>query len=48
MQASYYEIADQPAFSAKFDLQQAHENSRSFRKLCSEWRKQIEGNESGI
>lgn len=42
MQDSYHEITDQPAFSASFDLQQAHQNSRSFRKLCSEWRKKIE------
>lgn len=33
----YSEILDQPAFTAKFDLQQAFENSRSFRKLCKEW-----------
>ncbi len=33
----YSEILDQPAFAAKFDLQQALKNSRSFRKLCKEW-----------
>ena len=33
----YSEILDQPAFTAKFDLQQAWKNSRSFRKLCKEW-----------
>lgn len=33
----YSEILDQPAFTAKFDLQQAYQNSRSFRKLCKEW-----------
>lgn len=37
---SYGEMTDQPAFSAKMDLQLAYENSRSFRKLCSEWDKQ--------
>lgn len=35
----YREILDQPAFSARFDLQQAFDRSRSFRKLCSEWKK---------
>ena len=38
---SYGEITDQPAFSARMDLQQAYENSRSFRKLCSEWTRQV-------
>ena len=36
---NYSEIIDQPAFTALMDLQQAHEKSRSFRKLCSEWKK---------
>lgn len=36
---AYRETTDQPAFSAKFDLQQAFDRSRSFRKLCSEWSK---------
>lgn len=35
----YGEITDQPAFSARMDLQLAFERSRSFRKLCSEWSK---------
>lgn len=35
--SAYSEILDQPAFTAKFDLQQAYKNSRSFRKLCKEW-----------
>lgn len=35
---TYSEILDQPAFTAKIDLQQAFNNSRSFRKLCKEWR----------
>jgi len=35
--ASYSEVLDQPAFAAVFDMQQAFDNSRSFRKLCKEW-----------
>jgi hypothetical protein len=38
---SYGKIADQPAFSAHMDLQQAFDGSRSFRKLCNEWKKQM-------
>lgn len=38
---AYREATDQAAFSAVMDLHQAHENSRSFRKLCSEWAKQM-------
>lgn len=34
---TYGETTDQPAFAARFDLQQAFNGSRSFRKLCSEW-----------
>lgn len=34
---SYGEVTDQPAFTARFDLQQAFDGSRSFRKLCKEW-----------
>ena len=34
---NYSEMLDQPAFTAKFDLQQAFDKSRSFRKLCKEW-----------
>jgi len=37
--AGYGETTDQPAFSARFDLDLAHQRSRSFRKLCSEWDK---------
>jgi len=37
---TYGETTDQPAFAARFDLQQAFEGSRSFRKLCSEWDRQ--------
>ena len=38
---TYRETTDQAAFSALMDLQQANERSRSFRKLCSEWLKQM-------
>ena len=38
---AYREKTDQPAFSKIMDLEQAHERSRSFRKLCSEWKKQM-------
>ena len=37
---TYGEVTDQPAFSALLDLQQAHDRSRSFRKLCAEWARQ--------
>ena len=37
----YSEILDQPAFAARFDLQQAFDNSRSFRKLCKEWQTHV-------
>lgn len=39
----YSEITDQPAFSNRMDLEQAFGGSRSFRKLCSEWEKQVLG-----
>jgi hypothetical protein len=39
----YRETTDQPAFSARMDLQQAFNGSRSFRKLCCEWLKQNPG-----
>jgi Domain of unknown function (DUF4276) len=39
MPAGYGETTDQPAFTARFDLALAHQHSRSFRKLCSEWDK---------
>lgn len=39
MRSGYGETTDQPAFSARFDLELAHQRSRSFRKLCSEWDK---------
>ncbi len=38
---TYGEATDQPAFSARIDLQQAFDGSRSFRKLCSEWNRQV-------
>jgi Domain of unknown function (DUF4276) len=38
----YGETTDQAAFSAMFDLQQAFDRSRSFRKLCKEWQSAIE------
>ena len=38
-QGAYHEVVDQPAFSAHMDLQLAYDNSRSFRKLCSDWTK---------
>ncbi|WP_084166489.1 DUF4276 family protein [Stutzerimonas azotifigens] len=34
---AYGETTDQPAFTARFDFQQAFDRSRSFRKLCAEW-----------
>lgn len=37
---TYGETTDQPAFAARFDLQQAFDGSRSFRKLCAEWDRQ--------
>lgn len=36
MSSSYGETTDQPAFAARMDVALAHENSRSFRKLCKE------------
>ena len=38
---AYGETTDQPAFSARMNLQQACDGSRSFRKLCSEWDSQV-------
>lgn len=40
---TYSEILDQPAFAARIDLQQAFDNSRSFRKLCKEWQAHVSG-----
>ena len=38
---TYSEILDQPAFAARIDLQQALDNSRSFRKLHKEWQTHV-------
>ncbi|TBV06841.1 DUF4276 family protein [Stutzerimonas kirkiae] len=38
---AYSEVLDQPAFTAKMDLQQASDNSRSFRKLIKEWQANV-------
>jgi len=38
---AYREILDQPAFTARIDLLQAFNNSRSFRKLCTEWQAHV-------
>lgn len=38
---AYSEILDQPAFAARIDLRQAFDNSRSFRKLCKEWKTHV-------
>ena len=43
MAAGYGETTDQAALSARFDLELAHQRSRSFRKLCSEWDKNAVG-----
>jgi hypothetical protein len=40
---TYGETIDQPAFTAVMDLEQAHANSRSFRKLCAEWDRHAQG-----
>jgi hypothetical protein len=37
VRGAYHEVVDQPALSAQMDLQQVHDNSRSFRKLCGDW-----------
>lgn len=38
---SYGETIDQPAFTAVMSLEEAHANSRSFRKLCAEWDRHV-------
>lgn len=38
---TYGPTTDQPAFTQAMNLQSAFENSRSFRKLCSEWDEQF-------
>jgi hypothetical protein len=39
---AYRETTDQPGFSARMDLQLAFDRSRSFRKLCTEWSRNID------
>ena len=41
MPGGYGEVTDQPALTARLDLHLAHAKSRSFRKLCSEWRRKV-------
>lgn len=36
-----YKTLDQKEFSQRIDLQAAHANSRSFRKLCAEWQRRV-------
>ena len=38
----YHEVADQPAFCARLRIDVAEDRSRSFRKLCDEWRLIVE------
>lgn len=38
---AYRETTDQAAFTARMDLEQAHNLSRSFQKLCREWKRQF-------
>ena len=38
---TYSPLLDQPAFATRFDLQQAFDHSRSFRKLCKEWQHHV-------
>ncbi len=45
---TYRPTTDQPAFTARMDLQQAFDHSRSFRKLCSEWIKQTQTGPSAL
>ncbi len=40
-EGTYREMIDQPKFSAKMNLSQASERSRSFQKLCQEWKNQM-------
>ncbi len=37
----YHEVQDQPVFTRRMDLEMALSRSRSLRKLCSEWQKQM-------
>jgi hypothetical protein len=38
---TYSETTDQAKFCSRLDLQLAHDRSRSFRKLCSDWRERM-------
>ena len=38
---SYKEVRDQPLLSRQMNLKQAWDRSRSFRKLCTEWHRQM-------
>lgn len=38
---AYGETTDQPALTARMDLSLVFSNSRSFRKLCAEWDRQV-------
>lgn len=40
---AYHETRDQAAFSARIDLEVVHAHSRSFRKLCTEWSRNVRG-----
>lgn len=40
---AYHQTTDQAAFSARMDLEVAYARSRSFRKLCSEWSRNVTG-----
>lgn len=40
-EGAYRETTDQPAFAARMDLAAALSGSRSFRKLCDEWDRQL-------
>lgn len=42
---AYHGTTDQPAFSARMDLQLAFARSRSFRKLCAEWQRNMVASE---
>jgi hypothetical protein len=39
---AYGPTTDQPAFAARFDIDEAAANSRSFRKMCDEWKKNFQ------
>lgn len=43
---AYGATTDQPAFAARFDLDMARRNSRSFQKLAAEWVRHVSPNDS--